>query len=84
LATAGQRRDDLVGEGFNIEGLGQCGHIRTLSEVMEGTSEGSISITSECPLLTQSGRRSCSIDGLAVSDLFLTLIKFGAPAHELP
>src|SRR6516165_11322173 len=51
LAMASQRRDDLVGDGFNIERLGQCGHIRTLSEV-------NISITSECPLLAQS--RHCA------------------------
>jgi hypothetical protein len=35
---ASQRRDDLVRDGFNIERLGQCDHIKTLAEVMEGTS----------------------------------------------
>ena len=46
---AGKRRDDLVGDGFDIECVGQCSHTRTLSEVMEGTSKGDITITSECP-----------------------------------
>ena len=41
---SGQRRDDLVGNGFNIGRLGQCGHVGTLSEVIGWTSEGNISI----------------------------------------
>src|SRR5262249_20643447 len=53
LAMAGKRRDDLVGDGFNIEHLGQCGHIRTLSEVMEGTSERNISIRANVRLWPQ-------------------------------
>src|SRR6516165_9675095 len=37
---ASQRRDDLVGDSSHIEGFGQCGHKKTLSEVMEGASNG--------------------------------------------
>jgi hypothetical protein len=35
---AGQRRDNLVGDGFDIERFGQCGHAWTLSEVLEGAN----------------------------------------------
>ena len=43
---ASQRRDDLVRDAFYIERLGQCGHIKTLAEAMEGTSEEDIGRTS--------------------------------------
>ena len=35
---AGQRRDNLVGDGFDIKRFGQCGHAWTLSEVLEGAN----------------------------------------------
>lgn len=38
LAKAGQRRDDLVGDGSDVERFGQLSHTRTLFEVMAGTS----------------------------------------------
>jgi hypothetical protein len=36
---AGQRRDNLVDDGFDIERIGQCSHAPTLSEVAEGTMD---------------------------------------------
>jgi hypothetical protein len=35
---AGQRRDNLVGDGFDIERFGQCRHASILSEVLEGAN----------------------------------------------
>jgi hypothetical protein len=35
---AGQRRDNLVGDGFDIERFGQCGHAWIRSEVLEGAN----------------------------------------------
>ena len=38
LIMAGQRRDNLVGDGFDIERFGQCRHAWILSEVLEGAN----------------------------------------------
>ena len=35
---AGQRRDNLVGDGFDIERFGRCSHARILSEALEGAN----------------------------------------------
>jgi hypothetical protein len=35
---AGQRRDSLAGDGFDIERFGQCGRAWALSEVLEGAN----------------------------------------------
>src|SRR5580658_6999023 len=39
---AGQSRDDLVGDGFDIESFGQRSHTRTLSEILEGANGATV------------------------------------------
>ena len=51
-----QRRDDLVGNGFDIERFGRRTHTRTLDEGLGTTSRANPNIVGECPFLAQSGR----------------------------